>query len=174
MPRRCRCMRRALHCAVSCAANGTRRRSFPVGSPVAFSTRENPALVQFLNQWGIFNPVENKRLPDNVPPRPELEVRDGDVLVTRKNTYDLVAACALVRNPPQRLLLPDTIFRFRLGQSSRLSSVFLWGLFSFPSFRKRVQNLASGSTQVGVSWHAPRKLGRSPLTLQCSTSKVRR
>jgi hypothetical protein len=42
---------------------------------------------------------ENKRLPGDVLPRPELEVHDGDVLVTRKNTYDLVAACALVLTP---------------------------------------------------------------------------
>jgi type I restriction enzyme S subunit len=126
-------------------------------SPVCEGPRES------VNQWavlglgavttGIFKPAENKRLPDDVPPRPELEVHDGDVLVTRKNTYDLVAACALVRTPPQRLLLPDTIFRFRLNRSSRLSPVFLWGLFSFPSFRKRVQGLASGSagSMPGIS-----------------------
>jgi type I restriction enzyme S subunit len=126
-------------------------------SPVCDGPRKS------VNQWavlglgavttGIFKPAENKRLPDDVPPRPELEVHDGDVLVTRKNTYDLVAACALVRSPPQRLLLPDTIFRFRLKGGSRLSPVFLWGLFSFPSFRKRVQGLASGSagSMPGIS-----------------------
>ena len=126
-------------------------------SPVCEGPRES------VNEWailglgavttGIFKPAENKRLPDDVPPRPELEVHHGDVLVTRKNTYGLVAACALVRTPPQRLLLPDTIFRFRLKRSSRLSPVFLWGLFSFPSFRKRVQGLASGSagSMPGIS-----------------------
>ena len=126
-------------------------------SPICEGPRES------VSQWavlglgavttGTFKPVENKRLPDDVPPRPELEVHDGDVLVTRKNTYELVAACALVRTPPQRLLLPDTIFRFRSKQGSRLSPVFLWGLFSFPSFRKRVQGLASGSagSMPGIS-----------------------
>lgn len=102
---------------------------------------------------GIFKPSENKRLPHDVSPRPKLEVHDGDVLVTRKNTYDLVAACALVRNPPQRLLLPDTIFRFHLRRSSKLNPVFLWGLLSFPSFREQVQGLASGSagSMPGIS-----------------------
>jgi len=118
---------------------------------------------QSVNQWavlglgavtrGFLKPEENKRLPDDVKPRPELEVHDGDVLVTRKNTYDLVAACALVRRPPERLLLPDTIFRFRLKTNSRLSPVLLWGLFSFPTFRRRVQALASGSagSMPGIS-----------------------
>ncbi len=126
-------------------------------SPLCEGPRES------VNQWavlglgavttGIFKPGENKRLPDDVPPRPDLEVQHGDVLVTRKNTYDLVAACALVRNPPQRLLLPDTIFRFQLKRSSGLSSVYLWGLFSFPSFRRQVQGLAGGSagSMPGIS-----------------------
>ena len=126
-------------------------------SPVCEGPRESACQWAILGlgavTTGTFKPSENKRLPANVPPRPELEVHDGDVLVTRKNTYDLVAACALVRTPPPRLLLPDTIFRFRLKRTSRLSPVFLWGLFSYPSFRKRVQSLASGSagSMPGIS-----------------------
>ncbi|MGE0684297.1 MAG: restriction endonuclease subunit S [Candidatus Binatia bacterium] len=110
---------------------------------------------QTTNEWsvlglgavtsGVFRPEENKRLPNEIAPRPELEVQDGDVLVTRKNTYDLVAACVFVRNPPPKLLLPDTIFRFRLKANGKLIPVFLWGILSFPSFRKQVQILASGS-----------------------------
>lgn len=126
-------------------------------SPVCDGPREQP------NQWavlglgaitsGVFKPEENKLLSPDIPVRPELEVQDGDVLVTRKNTYDLVAACAYVRTPPPRLLLPDTIFRFRLKQKSRLMPVYLWGLLSFPSFKKRVQRLASGSagSMPGIS-----------------------
>jgi type I restriction enzyme, S subunit len=102
---------------------------------------------------GIFKPEDNKRVPDTVSPRIELEVRDGDLLVTRKNTSDLVAACVYVRNPPPRLLLPDTIFRFRLKKDSQLSPVFLWALFTYPSFRKSVQRLAAGSagSMPGIS-----------------------
>jgi type I restriction enzyme, S subunit len=126
-------------------------------SPVCEGPRESSTQWAVLGLGavtaGIFKPDENKRLPDNVVPRPELEVHDGDILVTRKNTYDLVAASAYVRNPPPRLLLPDTIFRFRLKQRSQLSPVFLWGLLSFPSFRKSVQRLASGSagSMPGIS-----------------------
>lgn len=126
-------------------------------SPVCDGPRQHP------HQWavlglgavtsGVFKPEENKRLPPDIPVRMDLEVQDGDVLVTRKNTYDLVAACAYVRTPPPRLLLPDTIFRFRLKERSCLTPVYLWGLLSFPSFKKSVQRLASGSagSMPGIS-----------------------
>lgn len=94
---------------------------------------------------GMFKPEENKLLPPEILPRPEIEVKHGDVLVTRKNTYDLVAASVLVRHPPPRLLLPDTIFRFALKRESRLLPEYLWAVLSSWNFRKRVQSLASGS-----------------------------
>jgi len=126
-------------------------------SPVCDGPRESSSQWAVLGlgavTTGVFNPEENKRLPDSVAPLPELEVQNGDLLVTRKNTYDLVAACVYVRKPPPRLLLPDTIFRFRLKKRSQLSPVFLWGLLSFPSFRRSVQRLASGSagSMPGIS-----------------------
>src|SRR5437016_521950 len=43
--------------------------------------------------WCEYNADENKALPPNVAPDPELEVKPGDLLFTRKNTYELVAAC---------------------------------------------------------------------------------
>lgn len=42
-------------------------------------------------------------------------------------------------------MLPDTIFRFSLKRSCYLKAEYLWALFSESSFRKRVQQLASGS-----------------------------
>lgn len=94
---------------------------------------------------GVFKPQENKVLPPNISPWSDIEVRDEDVLVTRKNTYDLVAACVLVRDPPPRLLLPDTIFRFVIRRQGQLVPAYLWALFSSLKFRKRVQSLAGGS-----------------------------
>jgi type I restriction enzyme S subunit len=127
-------------------------------SPVCEGPRRSAAEWAVLGlgavTWGRFDPTANKRLPSNKLPRTDLEVRHGDLLVTRKNTYELVAACALVKNPPPRLLLPDTIFRFRLRNGSRLSFGYLWALLSFPSFRSsKVQALAAGSagSMPGIS-----------------------
>jgi type I restriction enzyme, S subunit len=87
-------------------------------------------------KWGNFHPSENKLLPEKLIPRPELEVKKGNLLISRKNTFDLVAACTLVHETPSKLMLPDTIFRFILRKNSQLNSTYLWGLFNEKYFRK--------------------------------------
>lgn len=63
--------------------------------------------------WGRFDPRENKALPRSTQPRPECEVRDGDFLMTRANTVELVARSVVVSNPPSKLLLNDKTLRVR-------------------------------------------------------------
>ena len=106
-------------------------------------------------EWGVLKlgavttnsylDTETKGLPESFAPRSELEVRVGDVLFTRKNTQELVAACAFVFETGPKLLLSDLIFRFRLKSGAELNPVFLWGLLTVPSKRKQVQSLAGGS-----------------------------
>jgi type I restriction enzyme S subunit len=106
-------------------------------------------------EWGVLKlgavttceyiPTENKALTEGFAPRPELEVKAGDLLFTRKNTYELVAASALVFETRPNLMLSDLIFRFRLKSDVQLNTVFLWGLLTTSSKRKQVQTLASGS-----------------------------
>jgi type I restriction enzyme S subunit len=107
------------------------------------------------DEWGVLKlgsvttckyiGTENKALPEVLAPRPELEVKVGDLLFTRKNTYELVAACALVFETRPKLMLSDLIFRFRLKSNIQLNPVFLWGLLIVPSKRRQVQALAGGA-----------------------------
>jgi len=95
--------------------------------------------------WCEYNPLENKALPSNEKPNLSLEVKPGDLLFTRKNTFELVAACALVRSTPPRLLLPDLIFRFRSKPNAPIGLCFLHQLLINPAKRREIQKLASGS-----------------------------
>ncbi|MBN8501321.1 MAG: restriction endonuclease subunit S [Sphingomonadales bacterium] len=95
--------------------------------------------------YGRFDDGANKALPQGVEPRPKLEVRRGDLLFTRKNTYELVAACALVRNGRARLLMPDLIFRLQLVDPVRSHPEFVHAVLSHPAKRAEVQSLASGA-----------------------------
>lgn len=61
--------------------------------------------------WGSFRPDENKALRPGTPPREELEVRPGDLLITRANTADLVARSVVVDSTPPRLMLSDKTLR---------------------------------------------------------------
>ena len=106
-----------------------------------------------LGEWGVlklsavtggeYKETENKALPVELQPKGNIEVHVGDLLVTRKNTRQLVGACAYVMNTQPCLMLPDTIFRFNTKDS--INKVFLWKLFNDYKFKKIVQNLASGS-----------------------------
>ena len=96
--------------------------------------------------WCEYNPSENKAIPIDIKPKPELEVKAGDILFTRKNTYELVAACVLVRETPPRLMMPDLIFRFRLRSDSDIDSCFLHQLLIYPTKRINIQKLAGGSS----------------------------
>jgi type I restriction enzyme S subunit len=95
--------------------------------------------------WCEYDENENKALPPDVDPKPELEVHAGDLLFSRKNTYALVAACALVTTTRPRLLLPDLIFRFRLHPDAPVAKEFLHQLLIYPTKRREVQKLAGGS-----------------------------
>ncbi|WP_213451257.1 restriction endonuclease subunit S [Rhizomonospora bruguierae] len=63
---------------------------------------------------GEFFPDENKRLPVNLAPDVTHEVHEGDLLITRANTPQLVGSTAVVPPGRSRLLLSDKIFRVRL------------------------------------------------------------
>jgi type I restriction enzyme S subunit len=57
----------------------------------------------------------------------------------------LVAACALVRETPPRLLMSDLMFRFRLRPDAKLDSTFLQQLLIYPTKRREIQKFAGGS-----------------------------
>jgi type I restriction enzyme S subunit len=93
----------------------------------------------------VFQPGENKALPPGVTPKERDEVQRGDVLFTRKNTRELVGACAMVDVPAPRLLLPDLVFRLKVTPGAGLLPIFLQRLLSVPTKRLQVQALAGGS-----------------------------
>lgn len=108
-----------------------------------------------LGEWGvlklgavtkcIYDSAENKALPDIEKPNPDIEIKAGDVLFSRKNTYELVAACAYVWETPPKLMMSDLIFRLVPRDKDSINSIFLQALLSFPSKRKMIQKMAGGA-----------------------------
>lgn len=76
------------------------------------------------NTWGIlkttsvqtlqFLPNENKELPNSLQPRPQYEVHDGDILITRAGPKNRVAICCVVQKTPTRLMISDKLIRFHI------------------------------------------------------------
>jgi len=64
--------------------------------------------------WGIYKPDENKELPSSLEPREQYEVQDGDFLISRANTADLVAKAVVVpTGSPKKLMMSDKVIRFQ-------------------------------------------------------------
>jgi type I restriction enzyme S subunit len=73
--------------------------------------------------WGVFDANANKELPENLAPRPEYEVQDGDFLLSRANTEELVARSVVVGTTKPKLMLSDKIIRLEV--SSLMSRDYL-------------------------------------------------
>jgi type I restriction enzyme S subunit len=105
-------------------------------------------------EWGVlkvsavrpegFAPRENKLLPRPSLANPSHEVRDGDLLITRANTYELVGLTCLVEHPPPRLLLCDKTLRLRL--SSEVAPFYIFFASQMPYVRRQIEIHATGSS----------------------------
>lgn len=88
---------------------------------------------------------ENKLLFADMTPKCKLEVKSGDVLFSRKNTYELVAACTYVFQTRPKLMISDLIFRLVIKETTQLNPIFLWKLLTEPRQRGSIQSLAGGA-----------------------------
>jgi len=90
------------------------------------------------NTWGVlkttavqsmeYREFENKVLPTNKEPRPQYEVRVGDILITRAGPKNRVGVSCLVQSTRPKLMLSDKIIRFHLvemGMCERYISLCL-------------------------------------------------
>ena len=96
-------------------------------SPTCIGSPRRPGLWGVLKvsavSWGEFDATANKELPSDLVPRPEYEVRDGDFLLSRANTAELVARSVVVEQAEPKLMLSDKIIR--LAVSSQMNRSFL-------------------------------------------------
>lgn len=94
---------------------------------------------------GVFNEAENKALPLNLRSVPELEVRCGDVLVSRANTRELAGSVALVMKTRPKLLLCDKLFRLKYRAESVDPGYLALALRS-PHARWQIEREATGAS----------------------------
>ncbi len=100
-------------------------------------------------EWGVlkvsavsaarYRPSENKALPSNLKERPRLQVRKGDVLITRASgVAHLVGVPAYVDETPDRLLICDKIFRAVLRSKSPIEPRFLANVLRIHTVRAQI------------------------------------
>ncbi len=112
------------------------------------------------DEWGVlkvgcvnggrFNPEENKSLPADLTPIPELGIAAGDVLISRANTRELVGGAACVSVDHRNLLLCDKLYRLRLNDTTCLPE-WLAIYLRTDAARGQIELAASGASQSMVN-----------------------
>ena len=106
-------------------------------------------------QWGVlkvgcvnggnFNADENKALPEDLEPLPDLAICRGDVLVSRANTRDLVGSVAVVERDYEKLLLCDKLYRLRV-MADRCEPTFLAHFVGGSAARSVIEAATTGAS----------------------------
>lgn len=108
------------------------------------------------DEWGVlkagasnggrYRDTEHKALPASLKPLPELEVRAGDVLVSRASgSADLVGSFAFVYETRPRLMLSDKNFRLRFSPEPPLMPELLAWMCNTGTVREQVRQYVSGA-----------------------------
>jgi type I restriction enzyme S subunit len=94
---------------------------------------------------GDFRPEEHKAIPGASIDRELVTPRRGDLLFSRANTRDLVAACCLVESDYPDLFLPDKLWRI-VPKANISTAPYLRFLFGHERFRAKLAKHASGTS----------------------------
>ena len=95
---------------------------------------------------GVFNSDDNKALPADIEPPTDLEIRPGDVLMSRASgSRDLIGSAAVVpEGTRSRLLLSDKTYRLRV-QEAAISPSFLVLVLGSRLGRYQIEQVISGA-----------------------------
>jgi type I restriction enzyme S subunit len=101
--------------------------------------------------WEGFNENANKKLPEKLNPRPELQVSINDILITRAGPTRRVGVTVHVNKVRPRLMLSDKLIRLRSNENC--SSLFLAISLSNSSSQKQLVSKSSGlaESQTNIS-----------------------
>lgn len=111
------------------------------------------------DEWGVlklnavttgkFDESANKALPPKLVAQPELEVRPGDVLITRgSGVTRLVGATVFVESARPRLIICDLMFRVAFFEDSPIVPRFLAEVLKTSALRKQIEERRTGDAPM--------------------------
>jgi len=115
---------------------------------------------------------QGKPLPAALEPRPRLEIQAGDFLVTRKGPRARAGVACFVRKTRRRLMVCDTVYRFRCDESKVVPD-YLEIALNAPSVVQAIDRQKAGINESGVSL-THEKLGgiAIPLPLRVAQHRI--
>ena len=107
------------------------------------------------DQWGVLKVGavhpdglklnENKVVEEARLKNPAYLVRNGDLLLSRANTFELVGLVCYVTNHPERLMLSDKTLRLSV-KANRMTTPFLFWQLQHPKTRTQIEIAATGTS----------------------------
>jgi type I restriction enzyme S subunit len=92
--------------------------------------------------WGTFDPAQSKTLPHDFDPDPQSLICNGDFLLSRANTLELVGACVIVDQAPHNLYLSDKVLRLKLPEDLK---PWVLHFLRSPMGRARIEEASTGN-----------------------------
>jgi len=117
----------------------------PVGAEGELGERQWCVLTLSAVRRGIFNPEAIKPVSASAHIPRDIEVANGDLLLTRSNTRDRVGDVCLVKDVRHRTLLCDLIYRLTLRKGAFVPQFLVYQLLC-PLGREQIEKDARGSS----------------------------
>lgn len=104
---------------------------------------------------GVFSPMENKALPAELMPQLQYLIQQGDLLISRANTKELVGSAAVVEGSYSNLILCDKLYRLRFDQNMNVQ--FISYYLALAIVRQQIELGATGAS------HSMQNIGQSTI-----------
>lgn len=115
---------------------------------------------QSSDEWGVIKTTavqsmafldrHHKRLPSTLPPRPSLEIRQGDLLITCAGPRARCGVTCLVKHVRPRLMASGKVYRIRLDER-RLLAAFAEVVLNSPSYTRLLDAMKTGISDSGLN-----------------------
>ncbi|WP_394937738.1 hypothetical protein [Psychromicrobium sp. YIM B11713] len=125
-----------------------------------------------VSEWGVlkvgvsntgqFRPEENKRLPDDEPPRSDFAVQPGELVMSRSNSKELVGCASVAPEGYPRLLLSDLTYGITLASNAEAEFVAL--TLQGAVARHTISAMSKG-TSPSMQKISQRDIGNIPISL---------
>lgn len=169
--------------AERCCLLGPRMKHVVTGVRQGVSPQCLPHPADGVSEWGvlkvgcvnsgIFNALENKKLPDEISPDPSCVPGIGDIVISRANTRTLLGSAAVVTKAMPRLMLSDKLYAFNVGHNN---PHFIALILGTRPYRDLIEIEATGTSDSmqNISLHSILDLPMNVPTLDEQNERVAR
>lgn len=101
-------------------------------------------------QAGAFLPQHNKHLPKHLTPRPQTEVKTGDILITCAGPRVRCGVACMVRHTRPRLMMSGKMYRFRVSPDN-LDARYLEAFLLTSKATSAIDKMKTGGSDSGLN-----------------------